>query len=151
MEPMENNMEREYLDHLYAITTGMKEDYINPTVDGSVSWRSIQSADKYSELEFDSWKQGSYEIFSRRCETVRENIWVRTKVREHLIDDGTSELDSFMVSMEEKIVEDQRISIMDLSLQDTPSRWWASHKAMIKNWEDVKQAIQYRFQDKEQL
>jgi hypothetical protein len=53
--------------------------------------------------------------------------------------------------MEENIAEDQRISVLDLALQDTPARWWTSHKALIKNWEDVKQAIRYRFQDKEQL
>jgi hypothetical protein len=134
-------MEGEDLDQLYAVTTGMREDYINPTTDGSVSWRSIQSADEDSELAFDSWQQGSYEIFSRRCTTVRETRWVGTEVREHPIYDGTSELDIFLVSMEENIAEDQRISVLDLALQDTPARWWTSHKALIKNWEDVKQAI----------
>jgi hypothetical protein len=53
--------------------------------------------------------------------------------------------------MEEKIAEDQRIVVLDLALEDTPARWWASHKEVIKNWEDVKHAIQCRFQDKEQL
>jgi hypothetical protein len=54
-------MESDALDQLYTITTGMRPDYINPTADGSVSWRSIQSADEDSELAFDSWQQGSYE------------------------------------------------------------------------------------------
>jgi hypothetical protein len=53
--------------------------------------------------------------------------------------------------MEEKVVEDQRISVLDLSLQDTPARWWANHKVLLRNWDDVNQAIKYRFQDKEQL
>jgi hypothetical protein len=48
-------MEGEELDQLYTVTTGIREDYINPTVDGSVSWRSIQLADGYSKLAFDSW------------------------------------------------------------------------------------------------
>jgi hypothetical protein len=48
MEPTKNNMEGEYLDQLYAVTIGTREDYINPTADGSVSWRSIQSTDKDS-------------------------------------------------------------------------------------------------------
>jgi hypothetical protein len=39
--------------------------------------------------------------------------------------------------MEEKIVEDQRIIVLDLSLEDTPARWWDSHKAVTKNWEDA--------------
>jgi hypothetical protein len=40
----EGNMEEDYMDHLYTLTTGKWVNYINPTADGSVSWRSIQSA-----------------------------------------------------------------------------------------------------------
>jgi hypothetical protein len=47
----------------------------------------------------------------------------------------------FFASMEEKIVMDQRIFVLDLALQDTPARWWATHKASIMEWEDAKQAI----------
>jgi hypothetical protein len=53
--------------------------------------------------------------------------------------------------MEEKIAEYQRISVLDLSLQDNPTRWWTNHKALVENWDDVKQAIRYIFQDKDQL
>jgi hypothetical protein len=53
--------------------------------------------------------------------------------------------------MEEKIVEDQRILVLDIALQDTPGRWWTNHKALVENWDNVKQAFRYRFQDKQQL
>jgi hypothetical protein len=43
--------------------------------------------------------------------------------------------------MEEKIEEDQRLSVLDLSLHDTPARWWINHKALDENWDDVKQDI----------
>jgi hypothetical protein len=36
-EPTKNNMEGEDLDQLYTITAGTRDDYINPTTDGSVS------------------------------------------------------------------------------------------------------------------
>jgi hypothetical protein len=78
MDPTENNMEGEDLDQLYTVISRMREDYINSTINGSISWRSIESVDEDSELVFDSWKQGSYEIFSRRCATIRETIWVGT-------------------------------------------------------------------------
>jgi hypothetical protein len=133
MEPIDNNMEGEDLDQLYIVTTGMREDYINHIVDGSVSWRSIQSRDEDSELAYDSRHQVSYEIFSRRCITIRENRWVGTEVREHPLYDGTSKLEIFMVSMEENILEDQRISVLDLALQDTPTKWWTNHKSLVKN------------------
>jgi hypothetical protein len=41
IEPTYNNMEGEDLDQLYTVTTGTRYNYINPTADGSVSWRSI--------------------------------------------------------------------------------------------------------------
>jgi hypothetical protein len=53
--------------------------------------------------------------------------------------------------MEEKVVEDQRISIMDLALQNNLARWWANKKSLLRNWDDVKQDIKYMFQDNEQL
>jgi hypothetical protein len=46
IEPVDHNMESEALDQLYTITTGTRTHYINPTVDGSISWRSIQSSDE---------------------------------------------------------------------------------------------------------
>jgi hypothetical protein len=55
-EPTDDNMEGEDLDQLYIVTAGTRDDYINPIVDGSVSWRSIQPVDKDSKLEFDSWQ-----------------------------------------------------------------------------------------------
>jgi hypothetical protein len=39
-KPMDNNMELEFIDQLYTITTRMRLNYINPTTYGSVSWRS---------------------------------------------------------------------------------------------------------------
>jgi hypothetical protein len=47
-EPTDNNMEGEYLDQLYTVIVGTRNDYINPTADGLVSWRSIQLADEDS-------------------------------------------------------------------------------------------------------
>jgi hypothetical protein len=95
-EPIDNNMEGEYLDQLYTVTTRTRNDYINPTADGSVRWRSIESTDEDLELDFDSWQQGSHERFLRRCETIKMTRWVGTKVREHPVYDGTSDLDNFL-------------------------------------------------------
>jgi hypothetical protein len=122
-ELMNKHMEGEDLDQLYTVIAGMREYYINPNAEGSVIWRSIQSTDEYSELTFESWQQGSYEIFLRRHTTVKETRWVGTEVREHPIYDGNLELDSFMVSMEENIAKDQMISVFHLSLHDTIVRW----------------------------
>jgi hypothetical protein len=40
---------------LYHMTAGKRDDYINPTADGSMSWRSVQSVDEDSEVTFNNW------------------------------------------------------------------------------------------------
>jgi hypothetical protein len=106
LKPTDNNMEGEDLDQLYTVIVGTRNDYINPTADGSVRWRSIQLADEDSELAFDSWQQGLHERFSRRCATIRMTTWVGTEVREHPIYDGTSDIDNVLQNMEEIVGED---------------------------------------------
>jgi len=59
---MDDREEPGVLDQLYTLTTGKREDYINPTAEGSVSWRSIQSSEASSEAAWDAWKQGGYEL-----------------------------------------------------------------------------------------
>jgi hypothetical protein len=102
-------------------------------------------------LDFDSWQQGSHRIFSRRCATIIATRWVGIEVREHPVYDGTSDLESFLHNMEENVVEDQRISILHVAFQNNPARWWANHKYVLITWDKVKQAINYMFQNKEQL
>ena len=53
--------------------------------------------------------------------------------------------------MKEKITEEQRISVLDLALQDTPAKYWATHKASIIEWEDEKQTIRCQFQGRDWL
>jgi hypothetical protein len=124
-EPTDNNMEGEDLHQLYTVTIGTRNYYINPNADGSVSWRSIQSIDEESEFDFDSWKQWSHEIFSRRGATFRVTRWVGIKVREHPVYDGTSDLNNFLHKIEENVREDQRNSVLDVAFQNNLTRWWA--------------------------
>jgi hypothetical protein len=150
-KPIDNNIEGEDLDQLYTVIARTTNDYINPNVDGSLIWRSIQSTDEDSELDFESWQQGSYEIFSRICATVKETRWVGTEVREHPVYDGTSDLDIFMHNMEENVREYQIILVLDVAFQNTPTRWWSNHKAILRTCDEVKKSIKYRFQNKERL
>ena len=114
-------------------------------MDGSVIWRSIQSTEEDSKLDFDSWQQGLHEIFSRICATVRMIRWVGTKVKEHPVYDGTSELNILFLNMEEKVLEDQRIMVLDVAFQNTPAIWWDNHKSLLRTWDELKKAIKYRF------
>jgi hypothetical protein len=67
--------------------------------------------------------------------------WVGTKVREHPVYDGTSDLEKCLQNMEETMGEDQRISVLDISFQNTHARWWDNHKSALRTWDEVKQAL----------
>jgi hypothetical protein len=138
-------MEGEDLDQLYIVTTETGNNYINPTADGSVSWQSIQSVDEDTDLAFDNWEQGLHERLSRICTTIRMPRWVGTKVKKYPVYDGTSELDFFLQNMEETMGKDQRILVLDIAFQNTPAIWWATHKAALRTWDEVKQALKYMF------
>jgi len=50
---------------------GQRKDYINPTTDGELSWRSVKSYDMDYDMDYedvmDRWKNKLYEVSTRRC------------------------------------------------------------------------------------
>ena len=42
IEPVHSEGKGDYLDHIYNVST-LNDDYIHPTVDGNLSWRSATS------------------------------------------------------------------------------------------------------------
>jgi len=115
-------MEQDVLDQLYTMNAGKHVDSINPTIDGSIIWQSIQSMNEYSEANFDNWKQGRYENFSRRCTTISLVRWIGDEIGNYPIYDGTSYLHNFFIDMEENIVAEQRVSTLDIALRSSPTR-----------------------------
>jgi hypothetical protein len=59
-------LELEEINQLYR-TTACDEDYINPTVDEILSWRSITSCAIDSDTSLQNWKQRLHEVSTRRC------------------------------------------------------------------------------------
>ena len=54
-ETVDNREDAQILDNLYQMTSRKRKDYINLTVTGSVSWRSIQSSELGSEITWEDW------------------------------------------------------------------------------------------------
>jgi hypothetical protein len=54
------------IDNLYNGTTWM-DDYVNPTVDGALSWQSISSCASDSEEALENWQQKLHEVSTRIC------------------------------------------------------------------------------------
>jgi hypothetical protein len=65
-EPMNEDAQSSIIENIYKIM-GHREDYINPTMDGELSWRSVKSYDIDSEDAMERWQHKLYEISTRRC------------------------------------------------------------------------------------
>jgi len=68
-----NNIEK-----LYNMTMQM-EDYVNPTADDSLSWRSISSCTSNSEVGLEHWQQRIHEVSTIRCACINRSLhWIGT-------------------------------------------------------------------------
>jgi hypothetical protein len=57
-------------------------------------------------------------------------------MRDYPTYDGTSDLNSFLIVIDEKVDSEKRISVLDIALKDTPTKWWAIHRDSLLDWED---------------
>ena len=73
VEPIYNDIQGDYLDQIYNVTA-MKEDYINPTTDGNLSWKSASSCTSDSGEALENWKNRIYEVSMRRCTRVTRYV-----------------------------------------------------------------------------
>nr|KUM49186.1 hypothetical protein ABT39_MTgene3735 [Picea glauca] len=144
-EPADDALERDVMDQISNMTAGKREDYINPTADGSVSGKSIHSFYIESEEAMYEWQTRNHEIDSRRCATVRAVCWIGTELRDPPMYDGTINVEDLLSSMEYRVVEEQRIPALDMLLKATPARWWDTHKEDLTTWDAVQPAMIHRF------
>jgi hypothetical protein len=59
-------LDLEEIGQLYR-TTAREEDYVNPTIDGVISWHSIISCATDSDTGLENWQQRLHEVSTRRC------------------------------------------------------------------------------------
>ena len=69
VEPVHSERQENYLDQLYNIMSS-KEDYINPTADRNLSWRSVSLCMSDSGDALENWKNRMHEVSMRRCATI---------------------------------------------------------------------------------
>jgi hypothetical protein len=57
------------IDNLYNVTTWM-DDYVIPTTDGALNWKSIHFCASDSEESLEHWEQILHELSTRRCSHI---------------------------------------------------------------------------------
>ena len=87
-------------------TTARDEDYVNPTIDGVLSWRSITSCVSDLHTILDNWKQRLHEVSTRRCTRIDCTvIWVGMEIREPPNFHGVNELETFLTWYKDEVLE----------------------------------------------
>jgi hypothetical protein len=138
-------LDLEEINQLYRTTT-REEDYVNPTADGVLSWRSITSCASDSDTGLENWQQRLHEVSTRRCARIDHTVrWVGTEIREPPSFHGLNDLEEFLTKYEEEVLENQRLLALDIALKETPARWWGAHKETIQDWYQCKRLLRIRF------
>ena len=104
------------LENLYQMTAGKREDYINPTATGSVSWRNVQSSELGSELAWEDWQQGGYETNTRRCANISRVHWFAAEIREYPTLSNMQAVNTFIQKVEDIVPKGSMIPLLDIAL-----------------------------------
>jgi hypothetical protein len=114
---------RNKIDSLYSMTMQM-DDYVNPTVDGALSWRIIISCASNSEEGLEHWKHRLYKVSTKRCSCITFYLrWIETEVCDTPRFDGLANVNSIVKEFELYIPKKQRLLSLDVSLRETPMLW----------------------------
>jgi hypothetical protein len=88
------------LENRYKLTA-RQQDYINPTADGNLSWRSDIVCSSNSEEVLENLQNQMYEVSTRRCAILtREVHCIGTTVSNLPTFDGMNPLEAFLSAFE---------------------------------------------------
>jgi hypothetical protein len=77
---MDENAWSSIIENIYQIIKCM-EDYINPTVDGELSWRSVNSYDIDCKDAMERWKKKLYEFSIHGCVRITKQVhWIGSEL-----------------------------------------------------------------------
>ena len=83
-----------------------KEDYINPTVDGNLSLRSVSSCMSDSGDALENWQNKMHEVPMHRCTRITRSVRrVGAEASVFPTYEGFPNLAPFLEEFEEKVIE----------------------------------------------
>lgn len=108
MEPVHDYESDDDLDCIYKITL-QDQDWVNPTVDGGITWeREISCTSDFDE-EIECWKNQLHEVTTLNCNMMTKSLHcVLTEVRDLPTYDGLNEVDILLDAFERKVLEKSR-------------------------------------------
>ena len=116
------------MESFYQMTAN-QSDYINPTMDGNISWRCDSSCALDSDVGLENWQNRLYEVSARRCAFMTKSLrWIGIKIKDIPLFDGLADVNKFLQQFEQEIPHEQRMAAIDLAVRATPARWWHAHK-----------------------
>jgi hypothetical protein len=122
------------IENIYKLTT-RQHDYINPTTDGNLSWRSESACSSNLEEALENWQNRMYEVSTRQCVRLTKSVhWIGTKISNIPTFDGLNHLETFLVEFEKIVPVQQRMFPLDEALKAKPARWWGTHNNNIVDW-----------------
>jgi hypothetical protein len=87
-----------------------------------------------SDTGLENWRLRLHEVSTRRCARIDHTVrWVGTKIREPPSFHGVNDLEGFLTWYEDEVLENKIFLALDITLKETPARWWGSHKEIIKD------------------
>jgi hypothetical protein len=102
-------------------------DYVNPTTERIISWRSINSCTSDSEESLENWKQRLHEVLTRKCAQITHALrWIGTKIVKPPRYNGLTPMEYFINEFEMHISDQQRLFILYFTMKVTSMRWWAT-------------------------
>jgi hypothetical protein len=117
--------DRDYeLENIYKLTTG-QHDYINPTTNQNIIWRSESACSSDSKEALENWQNRMYEVSTRRCARLTKVVhWIGTEVSNIHTFDGLNNLEAFLLEFKGIVRIKKRLLALDEALKEMPSRWW---------------------------
>jgi hypothetical protein len=101
------------LENIYKLIEG-QHDYINPTIDGNLSWQSENACSSDSEEALENWQNIMYEVSTRRCATLTKVVhWIGKEVSNLPTFDGLNNLETFLAEFERIVPIQQRLLALD--------------------------------------
>jgi hypothetical protein len=74
-----------------------------------------------SNTRVEKWQQILHEVSTRRFSRITHAVrWVRRKVKQFPTFTGEDNLENFVTEFESKVLDSQRLLVLDIELRDTP-------------------------------